>query len=294
MGHVRRRRARPRVGRRIGQAFAALCSAAAAAVTIAAGVGAIPGVEAPTTTYVTMPSASGEQVGDDELSDRAEGGERGSRSGRDTPSTTQEPTTESPTPSPEPSKTIPPTTKTPEPIEVPTAASGDLTVIGGDATASDSAARIITYRVELEDGLPFDGAEVAEFVHTVLEDERGWPGVSDVRFSRTHDDAELRIIVASPSLTDQLCAPLDTGGELSCRIEDRVVLNAMRWAEGTPDYAGQLEAYRTYLVNHEVGHSLGYGHAECPGAGEPAPVMMQQTKGIGECEINPWPTVAIE
>src|SRR5690606_20930305 len=121
------------------------------------------------------------------------------------------------------------------------------------------------------EGLPFDSAEVAEFVHRVLQDDRGWPGVLDVRFRRTAGDAELRVILASPALTDELCYPLDTGGTLSCRIEDRVVLNGMRWAAGTPDYGDDLIAYRTYLVNHEVGHALGYGHSDCPGEGEPAP-----------------------
>lgn len=181
----------------------------------------------------------------------------------------------------------------PDEAEIPSAASGELRVVDGAASPSLDADREISYRVEVEDGLPFNDNQVAAFVHEVLGDDRGWPGVHSIAFTRTDSDAaEVRIIVASPDLTDELCLPLLTGGEVSCRVDDRVVLNAKRWAYGVPDYEGELEAYRTYLVNHEVGHVLGYDHASCPGPGEPAPVMMQQTKGIGDCVINPWPTVS--
>ena len=97
-----------------------------------------------------------------------------------------------------------------------------------------------------------------------------------VNFERTDKpDADLRVILATPTLTDKLCLPLDTGGEVSCRVDDRVVLNAKRWMYAVPAYAGQIDLYRSYLVNHEVGHALGprplhLRQAEHPGAGDDA------------------------
>jgi hypothetical protein len=67
------------------------------------------------------------------------------------------------------------------------------------------------------------------------------------------------------------------------------VVNAMRWQRGADAYAGRLADYRDYVVNHEVGHALGRGHVGCPGRGQPAPVMMQQTKGVGACLPSAWP-----
>ena len=67
------------------------------------------------------------------------------------------------------------------------------------------------------------------------------------------------------------------------------MLNAWRWANGAESYAGDLTNYRRYMVNHEFGHALGYGHRGCPSRGAPAPVMVQQTKGLGGCVANPWP-----
>ncbi|WP_184838531.1 DUF3152 domain-containing protein [Kribbella solani] len=166
---------------------------------------------------------------------------------------------------------------------------GKLTVVPGTNKAS-GVRDVMTYRVEIEQGLSVNGAAVAAKIHKTLTDARGWQAVHPVNFERTDkDDADLRIILATPSMTDKLCLPLDTGGEVSCRVEDRVVLNAKRWVYAIPSY--DVELYRSYLVNHEVGHALGHGHSTCTEPKTPAPVMMQQTKGLAGCLPNAWPTI---
>jgi hypothetical protein len=46
------------------------------------------------------------------------------------------------------------------------------------------------------------------------------------------------------------------------------------------------------VINHEVGHFIGFGHASCGGAGQPAPVMQQQSISLQGCKFNPWPTAS--
>ena len=106
---------------------------------------------------------------------------------------------------------------------------------------------------------------------------------------RVDGHADLRIVLATPETADQLCAPLDTGGRLSCRNGEDVVINAWRWQFGADSYPGDLTGYRRYVVNHETGHALGYPHVSCPESEQRAPVMLQQTKGLEGCEPNPWP-----
>jgi hypothetical protein len=81
----------------------------------------------------------------------------------------------------------------------------------------------------------------------------------------------------------------------SCRVGTNVVVNYDRWMGATDPWnqaGGTLEDYRVMVINHESGHWLGFDHRMCPGAGQPAPVMQQQSISLQGCTFNPWPTTA--
>ncbi|MFG2567007.1 DUF3152 domain-containing protein [Streptomyces sp. NPDC048567] len=151
------------------------------------------------------------------------------------------------------------------------------------------------YRVEVEDGIGVDPDEAAEQTAAILADQRGWAHGAGVTFRQVADDsATLVIRIATPDTADAICATggLDTEGELNCRVGRTVAVNLKRWQLGSPEFAGSPEEYRALIINHEVGHWLGYDHRECPGPGRPAPVMMQQIKGLHGCVSNAWPYAA--
>jgi hypothetical protein len=173
------------------------------------------------------------------------------------------------------------------PDVVETAAGTFSVVPGTDPGPGTGAVR--TVRVEVEDGLLVDGPAFAATVMATLNDPRGWGADGSLSFARTDGDAELRVILASPTTVDDLCAPLDTGGEVSCGTNGRAVLNLRRWVLATQEYAADKTAYRQYLVNHEVGHLLGHRHERCPGPGQRAPLMQQQSYRAAPCTPNPWP-----
>jgi hypothetical protein len=173
---------------------------------------------------------------------------------------------------------------------VPLQASGTYAV--APAPDADVPSGAVTYRIEVERGLPFATDAFARAVDRTLADPRSWPKRTGQPMVRVDGEADLRVVLASPRTTDRLCAPLSTKGKVSCRNGDDVVINAWRWANGAASYAGDVAAYRIYVVNHEVGHGLGRGHVPCTGKGDPAPVMLQQTLGLHGCFANPWPTDA--
>jgi hypothetical protein len=76
----------------------------------------------------------------------------------------------------------------------------------------------------------------------------------------------------------------------SCRVGRNVIINETRWLRGSPSIPNYpLASYRALVINHETGHWLGLGHAYCPRAGTPAPVMQQQSISLQGCTPNAWP-----
>ena len=148
-----------------------------------------------------------------------------------------------------------------------------------------------TLRVEIDPLLEESEALFAAYVDWVLSDPRSWIGADESTWHRVGpgEDADLTIILAAPQTVDAICFPLLTGGYFSCRNGDTIGINVNRWNTATDWWPASLHVYRTYVINHEVGHFLGHGHTSCPGPGRLADVMQQQTKTLDGCVANGWP-----
>jgi len=66
-----------------------------------------------------------------------------------------------------------------------------------------------------------------------------------------------------------------------------VWINRENWNSVPINFTGTHKEYRQYLVQHEIGHVLGYDHVTYR-VGRKCPVMYQQTKGTLKCKPNPW------
>ncbi|MGH3738403.1 MAG: DUF3152 domain-containing protein [Micromonosporaceae bacterium] len=205
-------------------------------------------------------------------------------------SATPTPPPSSAPPSPTPSPSAAPTTSGPP--SVPYSGSGNFTTAAGQSAVLGRGGSLLRYRVQVEQGSGQDAAEFAEYVDTTLADKRSWIAGGNVRFQRTPSGPyDFTVYLATPTTTDRLCAPLPTSGYTSCRQGDNVVVNLARWLLGVPHWDSELETYRRYVVNHEVGHRVGHQHVLCSGKGDPAPVMQQQTLKLAGCKGNAWPYV---
>lgn len=187
---------------------------------------------------------------------------------------------------------------------------GTWSVVPG-AAPQFGTGRLFTYSVELEDGVELPGGPegFAATVDATLRNPKSWVGSKKYAFRRVDDPAaaDIRISLTSQQTSRSLCGfaiPYDA----SCWKEDqnRVVINTARWARGAVAFEGNVVQYQQYVVNHEVGHALGFSHVGCDATGSLAPVMMQQTWGVSNdyiaalgnsevtadgrvCEPNAWP-----
>ncbi|MFF3287797.1 DUF3152 domain-containing protein [Streptomyces sp. NPDC003023] len=184
------------------------------------------------------------------------------------------------------------------PIDPKLTASGDFEAVPGFDKAPGKG-RKVSYRVDVEKGLDMDAALFARAIQETLNDDRSWAHGGAMTFERiSSGEADFVITLASPGTTAVWCAKsgLDTTVDnVSCdsASTERVMINAFRWAQGAQTYGDDaMLAYRQMLINHEVGHRLGYNHVNCSTPGALAPVMQQQTKTLDiggvKCRANPW------
>lgn len=191
---------------------------------------------------------------------------------------------------------------------------GELPKVGAGTTES------FAYTVEVEDGVDttsFGGDEgFATMVSETLANPKSWTHDGTFGFTRVDANSgvepDFRVSLTSPMTVREGCG-YDIPLESSCYNpayngdEQRVFINEARWVRGAIPFQGDIGSYRQYVVNHEVGHAIGYPHHEpCGGEGALAPVMMQQTfstsdndaakfdpstvKADGKtCRFNPWP-----
>ncbi|WP_442802604.1 DUF3152 domain-containing protein [Streptomyces sp. CB01635] len=183
------------------------------------------------------------------------------------------------------------------PLSAKLKGSGKFTAVPGFDKAPGKGQKF-RYRIDVENGLGLDGGLFAQAVQKTLNDDRSWAHDGGRTFERiSSGKPDFVITLASPGTTGVWCekSGLDTTEDnVSCdsAATDRVMINAYRWAQGSTTYGNKIHLYRQMLINHEVGHRLGFNHVTCTKNGALAPVMQQQTKfltfdGI-TCKPNPW------
>ncbi|MET9377774.1 DUF3152 domain-containing protein [Streptomyces sp. NPDC002992] len=208
--------------------------------------------------------------------------------------TTTPPPPPATTPPPKPRQTTlkPKPPLTPKKTTVPASGAGTFTTAQASGGIVGTGGTLRRYRVQVEDGVDLSARQVATEIEQILDHPRGWAAHGRGRFQLVSENADFVIRIATPTTADRLCLAqgLNTRGELNCETAQGVVVNLKRWMLGSPTFAGTPAEYRHLIINHEVGHEIGIRmHMTCPGPGKPAPVMMQQIKGLKGCRSNAFP-----
>lgn len=158
---------------------------------------------------------------------------------------------------------------------------------------------------------PEDAPLFALHVLRVLTDSRGWSQQRPLRVTRRRKAADIVVSLVDEAELVRRFQDLgrpDLVGMSATVMTARPVhiwINNGRWHRGADkgvtvrDARGRvahhtvtaLHIYRTYLLNHELGHALGLGHA--PPQGQRCSIMTQQTKTLPrDCWFQAWPSAA--
>jgi hypothetical protein len=146
--------------------------------------------------------------------------------------------------------------------------------------------RTVTFSVAVDGEVVSDVNEFTAVAERVYSKPWGWRGAG-IEFVRVPSGGDFTLVLANPRQVenyDPVCSYL-----WSCTVGRNVVINDFRFAHGSTAWPGDLDGYRSMVINHETGHWLGLGHSYCSGPGQPAPVMQQQSIDMQGCQINSWP-----
>jgi Protein of unknown function (DUF3152) len=136
--------------------------------------------------------------------------------------------------------------------------------------SSTPISRTVTYSVAVDGAIISNVNEFATVADGIYASHRGWRDAG-VEFRRVASGGDFTLVLANPRQVeryDPVCSYL-----YSCTVGRYVVINDIRFAIGSPTWPGELNWYRSMVINHETGHWLGLGHAYCSGPGALAPVM---------------------
>lgn len=156
------------------------------------------------------------------------------------------------------------------------------------AVRATGGGRVFTYTVRTEGATRSSVAEFRSQAAATLSDARGWSRAG-VGFQEASSGGVFNLILVEAAILDTIPG---CSSAWSCRVGVNVYINDDRWAGATAAWnnaGGDLRNYRHMVINHEVGHWLGHDHQYCVAAGQPAPLMQQQSIDLMGCTFNPWP-----
>lgn len=140
-------------------------------------------------------------------------------------------------------------------------------------------------------------AEVPELIGKLAAtyaEPQGWTAGGALAFEHVEEGCQYTVWLAAPAQMTSFGAICDS--YYNCQVGTNVIVNNDRWLYATDAWnkTGQdNETYRQLIINHETGHRLGFrDNPVCPAAGQPAPVMMQQSISLEGCTFNTWPLPA--
>jgi hypothetical protein len=145
----------------------------------------------------------------------------------------------------------------------------------------------ISYRVWVDP--MYDQDCFTRRVVDTLSDERSWPGL---RLAGRNETPQFWVTLVAPGAACGSAKMMMASCAFSATSTVRI--NALRWVRGYGHLTHSDE--QVMLLNHEVGHVLGFGHSNCSVMGHtpwiPAAGWPKWETGWDNCDPIVWPSEA--
>lgn len=140
---------------------------------------------------------------------------------------------------------------------------------------------------------PDEGAE-AEALRTraaAVLGSGGWTLGGRLRFvpASSNCDFTVGVVPADDMATVNVACTART----TCQVGSQLAVSAGAWAAAPAGWKGNLDEYRSELIQHEVGHWLGFDHVSCLSTDAPKPILQAPTVVLAGCSPN-WYAVPVE
>jgi hypothetical protein len=139
----------------------------------------------------------------------------------------------------------------------------------------------LSYRIIVDPIYQSYGRCFSHQVRNILTDERSWP---NIREAAPGEIPQVWVVLTPPAL----CRGSATSSCAAGRDgEGQIWMNYNRWMVGS-DQTDDLFLDRAHVINHEVGHHLGFIHTTCAIHGSN---VMTPTSRTSHCNYLSWPAI---
>lgn len=156
--------------------------------------------------------------------------------------------------------------------------------------------KLIYYTVSIENEIDYDISKFSNQIKTILDDPRGFIMYKFIEIPQIplEKRATINFILSKPITIKNICNFV--GLSCSSSYDGNIYINFNKWKNGAKASGLTVKYYRYYLIYHEVFHQLYFmngiytdHHEKIPKSCGKAPILIQQTLGIGNCKPNYYP-----
>ena len=135
------------------------------------------------------------------------------------------------------------------------------------------------------------GAGLSTQSVTTLAQSNGWTLGGRIQFTRATAGCNFVLTLANAQALRVLDP--DCATQTACRIHNDLAISEASWRAAPSGWAGDINTYRSELINHVVGQWLGFDHPACSAVATKTPVLSMPSVIIAGCSPK-WYAVPAE